>query len=41
LLYASVGTLRNGANTNFGIETGTGATGVNMNALYFGVSHSF
>ena len=41
LLYASVGTLHNSAASNFTIETGTGATGANMNALYFGVSHSF
>jgi len=41
LLYASLGTLRNSSASDFTIETGTGVAGQNMNALYFGVSHSF
>jgi predicted porin len=43
LLYASIGTVRNGSNTNFQVETGdgTGLTGQNQNAFYTGVSHSF
>ncbi|MGZ9710164.1 porin [Glaciimonas sp. GNP009] len=43
LLYASIGTVRNGSNTNFQVESGdgTGLTGQNQNAFYTGVSHSF
>ncbi|MBC7489478.1 MAG: porin [Glaciimonas sp.] len=43
LIYASIGTVRNGANTSFQVEAGdgTGLTGQNQNALYTGVSHSF
>ncbi|MGS0743943.1 porin [Glaciimonas sp. GG7] len=43
LLYTSVGTIRNGAKTNFQIETGdgTGLTGQNQNAFYAGIAHSF
>jgi len=42
LLYVSVGTLKNSSKNSFTIETGQGnIAGQNMNALYFGVSHSF
>lgn len=41
LLYASIGTVRNSALTSFAVETGTSAAGVNQNAFYSGVSHSF
>jgi predicted porin len=41
LLYASLGTLHNSAMTSFAIETGNSAPGVNQNAFYTGVSHSF
>ena len=44
LLYASIGTIRNGANTDFQVEAGgptPGLTGQNQNAFYTGVSHSF
>lgn len=43
LLYATVGTVRNSATSNFSVEYGDsgGSVGQNMNALYFGVSHSF
>jgi len=40
-LYASIGTVRNSALTSFAIETGNGAAGVNQNALYSGISHTF
>ncbi len=41
LLYASVGGLRNSALTTFAIETGNSSPGVNQNAFYTGISHSF
>jgi predicted porin len=43
LLYATIGTLRNSSTSNFSVEYGDsgGATGQNMNAAYFGISHSF
>ncbi|RFB65765.1 MULTISPECIES: porin [unclassified Herbaspirillum] len=43
LLYATIGTIRNSSTSDFSVEYGTngGAVGQNMNALYFGVSHSF
>ena len=43
LLYASVGTIRNGSNTDFQVQTGdsTGLTGQNQNTFYTGISHSF
>ena len=43
LVYATVGTVRNSATSNFSVEYGDsgGATGQNMSALYFGISHSF
>ena len=41
LLYASIGTVRNSALTSFAVETGNGAVGVNQNAFYSGISHSF
>jgi len=40
-LYASIGTVRNSALTSFAVETGTSGAGVNQNAFYSGVSHSF
>nr|WP_250637120.1 hypothetical protein [Collimonas arenae] len=45
LLYVSVGTLRNGSQTDFQVETGgpngNGLTGQNQTAFYTGISHSF
>ncbi|AMP05849.1 porin [Collimonas pratensis] len=43
LLYASVGTIRNGSNTDFQVQTGdsTGLTGQNQSTFYTGISHSF
>jgi predicted porin len=41
LLYASVGTVRNGAQTSFAVETGDGVAGQNQSAFYSGISHSF
>lgn len=42
LLYATVGTVRNGANSDFAVEYGTGGIkGQNQNAFYTGISHSF
>jgi predicted porin len=41
LWYTSIGTLHNSALTTFAIETGNSAAGVNQNAFYTGVSHSF
>lgn len=41
LLYANIGTVRNGAQTSFAVETGTSVTGQNQHAFYSGVSHSF
>lgn len=41
IVFASVGTLRNSALTSFAIEVGTSAVGVNQDAFYTGVSHSF
>lgn len=40
-LYASIGTVRNSALTSFAVETGTSAPGVNQNAFYSGISHTF
>jgi predicted porin len=41
-LYASVGTVRNGANSDFSVEYGNGGVkGENQNAFYAGISHSF
>lgn len=43
LLYASVGTVRNGSNTDFQVQTGSsdGLVGQNQNTFYTGISHSF
>ena len=41
LLYASIGSVRNGAQTSFAVETGDGLVGQNQNAFYSGISHSF
>ncbi|MEP6588192.1 MAG: porin [Polaromonas sp.] len=41
LLYASVGTVRNGAQTSFAVETGDSVAGQNQSAFYSGISHSF
>jgi predicted porin len=47
LLYASIGTLRNGDQTSFAIQTYNGGPGVsgaigqNQNSFYTGISHSF
>jgi len=42
LLYATVGTVRNGANSDFAVEYGSGGIkGQNQNAFYTGISHSF
>ncbi|MFC5474167.1 porin [Paraherbaspirillum soli] len=41
LLYASIGTVRNSAQTNFQVETGDSLPGANQNAFYTGISHSF
>jgi predicted porin len=42
LLYASIGTVRNGANSDFSVEYGGGGiAGQNQNAFYTGISHSF
>jgi predicted porin len=41
LLYANLGTVRNGAQTSFAVETGTSVTGQNQNAFYAGVSYRF
>jgi len=41
LLYASVGTVRNSALTSFAVEVGSSNPGVNQNAFYTGIAHSF
>lgn len=42
LLYATIGTLRNSANSSFAVEYGSGGiAGQNQNAFYTGISHSF
>jgi predicted porin len=41
IVFASVGTLKNSALSSFAIEVGTSAIGVNQDAFYTGVSHSF
>lgn len=42
VLYATVGTVRNGANTDFAVEYGNGGIkGQNQNAFYTGIAHSF
>jgi predicted porin len=42
LLYATVGTVRNGANSDFSVEYGGGGIkGQNQQAFYTGISHSF
>ena len=42
LLYATVGTVRNGANSDFAVEYGGGGIkGQNQQAFYTGISHSF
>jgi predicted porin len=42
LLYASLGTVRNNANSDFSVEYGGGGIkGQNQNAFYTGISHSF
>jgi predicted porin len=44
LLYASVGTVRNSAHSDFSVEygdSGGGIAGQNQNAFYTGISHSF
>ncbi|AMO94508.1 outer membrane insertion C-terminal signal domain protein [Collimonas fungivorans] len=43
LLYASVGTIRNGSNTDFQVQTGSsdGLVGQNQSTFYTGISHSF
>lgn len=41
LLYASVGAVRNGAQTSFAVETGDSVAGQNQSAFYSGISHSF
>jgi predicted porin len=42
LLYVAMGTVRNGANSDFSVEYGdNGIKGQNQNAFYTGISHSF
>ena len=42
LLYATIGTVRNGANSDFSVEYGDGGiAGRHQNAFYTGISHSF
>jgi len=39
--YTSIGTVRNSALTTFAVEVGTSNPGVNQNAFYTGIAHSF
>jgi len=39
--YTSVGTVHNSARTSFGVEVSTSNPGVNQNAFYTGIAHSF
>ena len=42
LLYATIGTVRNGANTDFAVQYGpNGVKGQNQNTFYTGIAHSF